>query len=80
MVSYASYELLRSIIRKKYSTMKGFYYFRKSLPMMAVLLVSTVVGQGLIDKEATAETKALYQNLKKLSDKNIMFGHQDGDA
>lgn len=60
--------------------MKGFYYFRKSLPIVAVLLVSTAVGQGLIDKKATAETQALYQNLKKLSDKYILFGHQDGDA
>jgi mannan endo-1,4-beta-mannosidase len=31
----------------------------------------------LIDKEATPETKKLYQNLFKLLDKGIMFGHQD---
>ena len=31
----------------------------------------------LIDKKATPETKKLYQNLFKLLDKGIMFGHQD---
>jgi mannan endo-1,4-beta-mannosidase len=29
-----------------------------------------------IDKKATKETKALYANLKKLSENNILFGHQ----
>jgi mannan endo-1,4-beta-mannosidase len=33
-----------------------------------------------IDKKATAETIALYQNLKKISGKNIFFGHQDALA
>jgi len=31
---------------------------------------------NLIDKKATKETKALYQNLYKLSGKYILFGHQ----
>ncbi|MEO6453984.1 MAG: glycosyl hydrolase, partial [Ginsengibacter sp.] len=30
-----------------------------------------------IDKNATQQTIALYQNLKKLLNKGIMFGHQD---
>jgi len=30
----------------------------------------------LIDKNATAETKALFKNLHKLSDKHTLFGHQ----
>jgi len=31
---------------------------------------------SLIDTKATKETKALYTNLKKLSGKYILFGHQ----
>ena len=31
---------------------------------------------SLVDKKATAETKALFINLKKLSATNILFGHQ----
>lgn len=31
----------------------------------------------LVDKKATVETKNLYQNLIKLMNKGIMFGHQD---
>lgn len=33
-----------------------------------------------IDKQATKETKALYKNLKKSTEKGIMFGHQDDTA
>ena len=33
-----------------------------------------------IDKKATKETVNLYNNLKKLLDKGIMFGHQDALA
>lgn len=33
-----------------------------------------------IDKKATKETVALYNNLKKLLSKGIMFGHQDTEA
>ena len=43
------------------------------------ILSLAVLAQGknkLIDKNATAETKALYQNLAKLSKKHILFGHQ----
>jgi mannan endo-1,4-beta-mannosidase len=31
---------------------------------------------GLIDPDATAETVALFQNLRRLSEKHILFGHQ----
>lgn len=31
----------------------------------------------LIDKEATAETKALYKNLKELAQTKVLYGHQD---
>ncbi|MDI1255604.1 MAG: glycosyl hydrolase [Flavobacterium sp.] len=34
-------------------------------------------GFQLSDKDATAETVALYQNLNRLTQKGILFGHQD---
>ena len=44
------------------------------------LLLISVAGFGqnkkLIDKAATNETKALFRNLDKLSEKHILFGHQ----
>ncbi|WP_433830956.1 glycoside hydrolase family 26 protein [Flavobacterium anhuiense] len=43
------------------------------------LLVCFATGHFLfsqIDKKATKETKNLYQNLKTISKKNILFGHQ----
>nr|WP_199000430.1 glycosyl hydrolase [Flavobacterium sp. ASV13] len=45
----------------------------------ALLFVCTIAGHFLfaqIDKKATKETKALYENLKKVSKKHILFGHQ----
>lgn len=51
----------------------------KSLVLSAIaLLFSTVTfaQKGPIDPQATAETKALYKNLKKLSKKHTLFGHQ----
>lgn len=35
---------------------------------------------NLVDSLATAETKALYKNLKELSEVGIMFGHHDANA
>lgn len=35
---------------------------------------------GIVDSNATRETKALYLNLKKLSGKGVLFGHQDDTA
>jgi mannan endo-1,4-beta-mannosidase len=44
----------------------------------ALLLFSGATAQDLpADKEATKETVLLYNNLKKLSEKGFMFGHQD---
>lgn len=37
-------------------------------------------AQRLIDKQATPETRALYQNMYRLSGKGFMFGHHDADA
>ena len=34
-------------------------------------------SQDCSDKDATAETRALYKNLYRLQGKNILFGHQD---
>lgn len=42
--------------------------------------VKTEIVDLPVDQGATPETKALYQNLKKLSGKNILFGHQDALA
>ena len=33
--------------------------------------------EGLIDKKATKETKLLYQNLREISNNQILYGHQD---
>jgi mannan endo-1,4-beta-mannosidase len=40
------------------------------------MCLSSAQAQKLIDAKATAETKALYRNLHKLSKKHILFGHQ----
>jgi mannan endo-1,4-beta-mannosidase len=45
----------------------------------ALLILLMIAGHSLfsqIDKNATKETKTLYQNLKKISKKHILFGHQ----
>ncbi|MEO8535147.1 MAG: glycosyl hydrolase [Flavobacterium sp.] len=45
----------------------------------ALLFILMIAGHFLfaqIDKKATKETKALYQNLKTISKKQILFGHQ----
>ncbi len=39
-----------------------------------------ILDFGLIDKNATNETKALYSNLKKISKTSILYGHQDDMA
>jgi mannan endo-1,4-beta-mannosidase len=57
---------------------------------IAVLIASIVVGTGcsskaqtidskspLSDQKATPETKVLYNNLQQLTNKGILFGHQD---
>ncbi len=49
------------------------------LYIILVLITINGIAQSqlhLIDKNATTETKALYQNLYNLSEKHILFGHQ----
>ena len=45
----------------------------------SLIVATTLSGFGqskLVDENATAETKALFKNLAKLSEKQILFGHQ----
>ena len=51
------------------------YIFLSFLVSCFVLDVFAQRGQP-IDKHATKETKALFRNLKKLSRKHTLFGHQ----
>ena len=50
--------------------------------LFALIMSVFSAGQSLaqkgkpIDKKATAETKALFKNLKKLAKKHTLFGHQ----
>jgi mannan endo-1,4-beta-mannosidase len=49
--------------------------------LLVMLCVTSIAASGkkrptLIDPNATRETKALFYNLKKLSAKHILFGHQ----
>lgn len=48
-----------------------------AIALCYISLSSCAQKYKLIDKKATVETKNLYQNLFKLMDKGIMFGHQD---
>ncbi|MGK2863799.1 MAG: glycosyl hydrolase, partial [Chitinophagaceae bacterium] len=54
---------------KKFSTVLA-------MAMWATISFSQKVSKKLIDAKATKETKALYQNLAKLSENKILFGHQ----
>ena len=50
-----------------------------SIKKSALIFIAIISGHFLfaqIDKSATKETKILYENLKKISRKNILFGHQ----
>jgi mannan endo-1,4-beta-mannosidase len=40
-------------------------------------ILSKTTAAGLVDQNATPETVNLYQNMKKLATKGVMFGHQD---
>ena len=46
------------------------------LSFIATILLISHLSYSQIDKNATKETKALYQNLGKLAETNIIFGHQ----
>lgn len=51
--------------------------------IMVLIASCTSANQGhlkLIDDQATEETSNLYQNLNRLADKGIMFGHEDAMA
>jgi mannan endo-1,4-beta-mannosidase len=47
-----------------------------SLTLFSMLSFSQKGNNTIIDANATNETKALYYNLAKLSEKHILFGHQ----
>lgn len=52
----------------------------KLVAIMSLAITSqTTFGQEmkLMDSKATTETKNLYKNLQKLTNKGVMFGHQD---
>lgn len=51
-----------------------------TLSLFAGAICTGIFAQGLNDKSATGETKALYKNLKQMQGKSIMFGHQDDTA
>jgi mannan endo-1,4-beta-mannosidase len=54
---------------------------KASLVLLHLLLITPQLSaQSMVDKKATAETKALYSNLTKISKQGILFGHQDTDA
>src|SRR6476469_4701962 len=48
--------------------------------LLIVGMLATLTAKGqrnhLVDPKATSETKALYKNLRKLSKKHSLFGHQ----
>ncbi len=48
--------------------------------ILLVLVYSVAQSQNLVDKRATAETRALYLNIQNLAQTRILFGHQDDDA
>jgi mannan endo-1,4-beta-mannosidase len=53
--------------------MKGTQLF-----LVFFLFATTLNAQELpVDKDATKETKCLYRNLKKITEKGYLFGHQD---
>lgn len=51
-------------------------YFLLLLISVATTLVSEAQKNRLTDKSATKETRALYSNLKQLSEEHTLFGHQ----
>ncbi len=52
----------------------------KCLVICVTLLNLNAFSQFPIDSKATVKTKLLLQNIKRISKKGIMFGHQDDDA
>ncbi len=56
--------------------MKKHLFFFTLLLTHSIFSFSQKVNFQIIDHKATRETKALYSNLKKISENNILFGHQ----
>ena len=56
--------------------------FLQSIPLAWVVpfILIPFMMSAQVDKKATKETKALYNNLFKLRDQGVMFGHQDALA
>ena len=63
--------------------------FRSALALLALAASAagcssaaqmTAGDPGLVDAEATAETRALFQNLQALAPDHVLFGHQDALA
>lgn len=64
-------------------------FFRSGIPLLTVLAFALVLGAcrttgvtseggvGLVDGDATRETRALYANLKRLAPDYVLFGHED---
>jgi mannan endo-1,4-beta-mannosidase len=65
--------------------MKHLLFSAKPLPVLMMAIVCFLFSgfafsQSLLDKKATPETKALYENLFRISGQGFLFGHQDTDA
>jgi mannan endo-1,4-beta-mannosidase len=62
--------------------MIDYHCFTRKLVLTFLVLICGFAAstQTLIDKKATKETAALYENLGKISHKGFLFGHQDTDA
>ena len=56
--------------------MKKYFSTFASLVFSSIISFSQKTDRKVIDANATKETKALYYNLGKLSENNILFGHQ----
>jgi mannan endo-1,4-beta-mannosidase len=52
-------------------------YTRFILISIVMTTGMSCVGQQLVDKQATHETRMLFMNLKYLSERNVMFGHHE---
>ncbi len=53
------------------------YYFLLFIPLIISCSILKNNNSHITDKKATRKTRILYDNLFKLLDKGIMFGHQD---
>lgn len=49
----------------------------RALLLAALLLASPLAAREPTDRHATAETRNLFENMARLADKGVMFGHQN---